>query len=274
MYELQANEYVNAAELFNDLRYCVPVQGIIEGNNPGRVFLDDVDLPRTGFIWTMWGYYYLVGDTGNMKFAEELCDLLIRELIPASRQLGENSPILYPQPTEWEAGLPVILKGKVWQKIYRRVFSFQPSKFDALSWRDQIPEGYRFERIDENLLNNSSIRPMIVKEITTSWNSVEDYLAKEAPGVCLLYKDEIISLCTTVALGKGKAEISIITPEQYRNRGFATIAASAFIEQCLARNLQPNWECFWNHTISCMLAEKLGFEQQFDHPVYFWAEKA
>ncbi|MGC9396922.1 MAG: GNAT family N-acetyltransferase, partial [Anaerolineae bacterium] len=45
--------------------------------------------------------------------------------------------------------------------------------------------------------------------------------------------NEIVSRCHTVTVGGGEAEINIETAEAYRRQGFATLAACAFIEQCL-----------------------------------------
>jgi len=81
-----------------------------------------------------------------------------------------------------------------------------------------------------------------------------------------------VSLCLACFAALGKLEISINTAEAYRRRGLATLTAAAFIEECLERGLQPNWECWWTNTPSTALAEKLGFEQGVDHAVYYWEE--
>ena len=65
-----------------------------------------------------------------------------------------------------------------------------------------------------------------------------------------------------------RCEIDIHTKEKYRRRGLAHYAASAFIEECLARGLRPNWECWWDNEPSVSLAKKLGFEPISDHPVF------
>jgi len=47
----------------------------------------------------------------------------------------------------------------------------------------------------------------------------------------------------------------------YRRQGFAFLTCAAFIEYCLAHDLEPNWGC-WDHTPGSRdLAGKLGFEE-------------
>ena len=53
--------------------------------------------------------------------------------------------------------------------------------------------------------------------------------------------------------------IGIDTLQQYRRKGYASLACAAFIENHLRRGLMPVWECGINNTASRNLAEKLGF---------------
>ena len=272
MHELAKSDFLKAVPVFEGMKHCVPAHAILEGNNPGRVFVDDEHNPGTACIWTTWGYLYLAGSVQNDKFNRKLSELLVDELLPALVKLGEVAPILYPFPELWENKLSEILQDRMPKKIYRRIFSFPVGEYTWLNWREQIPNGYRIERIDEHLLDIPETGAKVLKEISAFWESVDQYL-KDAPGVCLLYDNELISMCMTQSISSSRAEVSINTSEAYRGRGFASITASAFIEQCLARNLSPNWECFWDHAISCHLAEKLGFKKFFDFPVYYWLEQ-
>lgn len=88
----------------------------------------------------------------------------------------------------------------------------------------------------------------------------------------LLDDNEIVSVCMSVFASQERMEIDVHTAENYRRRGFAALTAAAFIEACLQRGKQPNWECFWDNQPSVALAGELGFCALPDFPVYYWQE--
>lgn len=92
------------------------------------------------------------------------------------------------------------------------------------------------------------------------------------PGFCLHYGDDVAAECSAVFVAGGEAEITIQTAEAYRRRGIGTLVASAFIRQCLVQGLEPVWGCFPENTPSLALARKLGFEDDWQHPICFWEE--
>ena len=65
LHELKSNEFERARSLFQGFDYSLSIHAAIEGNNPGRVFVDDVYHPRTALALTVEGYL-LVGDDGNL----------------------------------------------------------------------------------------------------------------------------------------------------------------------------------------------------------------
>ena len=80
--------------------------------------------------------------------------------------------------------------------------------------------------------------------------------------------DKVVSNCQTTAVGDRRAEIGIGTEEAYRRLGLATLAGCAFLEHCLASNLRPEWQCYYN-VASEMLAQKLGFTNKRERQVAY-----
>lgn len=107
--------------------------------------------------------------------------------------------------------------------------------------------------------------------VQASWASMDNFLSNGL-GLALLDGDEIASACLSVFASRERLEIDVHTDEKYQRRGFARLTASAFIEACLKRGQQPNWECFWENDASTKLAGRLGFSAEPDYPVYFWEE--
>jgi RimJ/RimL family protein N-acetyltransferase len=255
--ELQPAEFSRVLPLMQSIRHGVPPKAVIAGNCPGRIFADDAEHPAAAFVWTRFGYFYLVGDAGRVDFIHALRDLLRDTLIPDSVRLGERGFILYPFEEAWGAQVRTLLEGRAPFKIFRRTFDFHPDRFAALpDWRARIPDGFTLRRIDADLIAQVGGVPF---PVDVFWNSMEDFLARGF-GFCLLRGSEVVSTCFAPFVVDGMAEVDIHTAEAYRGRGFAALTASAFVEHTLAGGLRPNWECFWDNTPSYRLAEKLGFE--------------
>ncbi|MBN1934015.1 MAG: GNAT family N-acetyltransferase [Anaerolineae bacterium] len=268
MIELDAAQFNLAQPIFSRLDFCVPLQAILEGSAPGRVFVDRATAPTVAFVWTRWGYYYLCGNPHNATFVAALAQRLADELLPASITGGESEPILYPDGEGWKAYLETLFKGRQTFEIYRRVHAFDRAAFNRLpDWRARIPAGFDIKRIDRALLAQTGDQ----FDIEQTWNSVDDF-GEKGIGFAVWSGDRLASVCMSAFVGADRAEIGVHTDEAYRRRGLAQLAAQAFIEACLQQGLTPNWECFWDNEPSVALAQKLGFVMQFDHPIYVVVE--
>ncbi|RPH61055.1 MAG: GNAT family N-acetyltransferase, partial [Chloroflexi bacterium] len=182
----------------------------------------------------------------------------------ASQATGETGFILIPSQAGWKEHLPALLPGREVIEIYRRPFAFDPAQFAAQgNWRERLPQGFRLQTVDATLAGKVGV--------LSSWASIDNFLANGL-GLALLDGDEIASVCISVFASRERLEIDVHTDEKYQRRGFAMLTASAFLEECLRRGRQPNWECFWENEASTALAGKLAFSAEPDYPVYYWDE--
>ncbi len=276
MHELNPSEFYRALAVFqgDDPRSSrgLPPFAVLEGRSPGRVFVDDPHDPATAFIWSRWGYFYLAGEARHDEFNRALHERLCGELLPQSVALGERWPVLYPFSEAWGEKIGLFLGDRAYQKLYRRSYTLNLAAFSLhRAWRKKVLPGFCMRRVDQELLAQTGDE--IAGPIQATWISLGAFLS-QGLGYCLLHGERVVSLCLACFAARGKLEISINTAEEYRRQGLATLTAAAFIEECLERGLQPNWECWWTNTPSTALAEKLGFEQGVDHPVYYWEEGA
>lgn len=259
MLELAPPEYTLALPLFANFPQHVLPQAICQGHNPGRVFVDQQDAPRTALIGTTVGYFLLAGESAPEQLPS-LHQILHESLLPAAQAAGETGFILLPADESWKPHLPTLLPGCEVLEIYRRPFAFDAAQF-AKHAPIQIPDGFQLLPVDAGLAERVGI--------LGSWATVEDFLA-HGLGVALVAGEEIASVCTSVFASRTRVELDIHTAEKYQRRGFATLTARAFIAACLERGLHPNWECFWENAPSIALAERVGFRALPDYPVYYW----
>jgi GNAT superfamily N-acetyltransferase len=264
MIELAAYEYECILSFLEGIQQEVLPFAICEGINPGRVFVDQRGNPHSALIWSPVGYYFLAGEPSRACDLAAISQVLVNDFVPASQASGETGFILITSSQEWKDYLPRILPGRQVIEIYRRPHSFDLAQFTAQGdWRRRIPWGFHLEPLDEALAKQVGI--------LASWASVEDFLTNGL-GFALLEGSEIASVCSSVFSSRQRMEIDVHTAEKYQRRGFAHLVTATFIEACLQRGKQPNWECFWDNDPSTAMAGKLGFVAKPDYPVYFWEE--
>ena len=54
--ELNPDQFERVHPLFHGFDYSLSIQAAIDGNNLGRIFVDDIDQPQTAFALTVEGY--------------------------------------------------------------------------------------------------------------------------------------------------------------------------------------------------------------------------
>ncbi|MCP5101388.1 MAG: GNAT family N-acetyltransferase [Chloroflexi bacterium] len=259
MQELNSNQFHLVTSLFNNIDHNIAVvYSVIEGNSPGRVFVDRIDTPTTAYVIFTGAFHYIGGDVNNDTFNRAMISYIFEQFLPGEE---EQEIILFAFSDAWREKLDILLQAHGAITIERKVFNFNPTKFQAhANWREQVPDGFNIKQIDANLAQKHAEFKPVVDANTKRF------------GVCILKGDEIAAVCTAVCVGGGEAEIDIHTEEKYQRRGLATIAACAFIEETLSRNLTPNWACWPEREASYALALKLGFVEKTDAPVHLWAD--
>ncbi len=136
-------------------------------------------------------------------------------------------------------------------------------------WQARLPAGLRTAPLTVDLLRaHTELR----ETAELFYGSIDAFL-RHGFGVCVLEGDALACVCRSVFTGAGEVEIDIHTEPAYRGRGLAFLAASAFIEDCLARGLRPVWGCWPENTPSLSLARRLGFTAEPDQPVCLWVDE-
>lgn len=244
MIELKPSEVARVAPLFAHIEHSVPIVfSVLEGSAAGRVFVDRAEHPQSAFVAVAGAFSYVAGDAGEDAFGRELVALLFDRLLPSQE---EQELVLFAFSDAWHAKLDQLLAPKGAIRIHRKTFAWDVHRAPAWRlWRDRMPAGCWME---------------------------STALATGDPrfGVRLMKDGEVVGECTSVFVGRGEAEIDIHTEESHRKLGLGTLMASAFLEECLSRNLRPNWTCWPEREGSIALAKKLGFVETADVPAHLW----
>ncbi len=243
----------------------------MEGHNPGRIFVDNVDNPCTALALTVGGYF-LAGDDNNQETNEALRSFLAEQIFTGQVHLKSSTfMFLTLHPVAWEAKLPELIPTHDMIKRTRYHYVCSRVRFD---WRSNIPEGYTVRRVDRALLDDSRIvfsNPMNTwMSIDEQWGTVENFLEK-GTSFCVLRGQKVVSWCTPDCVAGRQIEIGIITHPEHRLQGLAAVSVAATAEYCLSHGFSAvGWHCNAPNIGSWKTAEKVGFDRNLEYTEYFY----
>lgn len=267
IYELKKEEFCKVNPLLKGDLINLEVKAVVEGFNPGWVFVDNVEDPKTTMVWSrgIEGFYF-VGDENNPEFNNYINDYIVSEIYPRAKKLGLSSFEFSGTSEEWDKTLREIFEKRdieiSKQYVYKHK-NLQDTSFDNIS----LEEGYSVRKVDEELLNNSYNLEYVKEAIYEWWDSFEGFI-KYGVGYCILHENKAVCSCVTSFMIDNSMESHIKTKEEYRKKGLATIAVGEFLKYCKANGYEPYWECMEKNYGSRALAEKFGYSKQFEYYLY------
>ena len=265
LYELKLDEFYKVKPLFLKLNNRTAIFSVIEGNTKGRIFVDNTANPQCAFFWNDFRYSYLSADPSNKTFQNDLFILLTETLIPEAKVSHDPTLVIYPCQTVWNNILKEALSNFKIKDLTRIIYKFT-GIIDKPEHKN--PKHFQLRKINLRLLDE--IKKGVPEIIDMFYTSREAFLSKGL-GFAMIdtLHNKIISSCLSVFIGNNKAEIDISTDKEFRQQGFATIVAKAFLTECNKRNIEPIWECWSKNKSSIQVAESIGFQNVEDYPVLF-----
>lgn len=261
--ELSKDKYYKIDNLFKSDRFP-EATSVIKKNNPGWVFVDDIDSPKSALIFCMgMGGFYLLGDHTNIQFKNELLSFM-EGIYSSLNSIGIN----------W---IEISGVTEEWNKIIEEVFSKKDLGKDkqlVYKTKNEIPisedsmENIRLVNKDTFNLEIANIN-FLKKEIEQFWGSIENFLNK---GICTYYQigNEIVSICYSGLVKDNIHTIGIETLENHRRKGYGYKVAKMFLKECKIKNIEPHWDCSEDNEGSKYMAEKLSFQKEYDYTCYWY----
>lgn len=216
----------------------------------GHATVDDPESP-TAYCIAIGPFWYFAGDANG----------------PGGRALLEGFPphnLLMPSPPDWIAAAQEVFGDKL-VSFPRYSFSAERlSEAHLIQLLDQSPHRDHVVRADATLLS----RPDNFVE-TEDFDSPADFLARGI-GYTMLEEDKLVGAAYSSLVCSRGIEVSLFIDERYRRRGMAMAVSANLILECLRRGLRPNWDAA--NTVSCTLAEKLGYTPVGTYDAYYYPE--
>ncbi|MBS4538780.1 GNAT family N-acetyltransferase [Clostridium sp. D2Q-11] len=218
IYELRKEEFSKVMPLLRGDFINLEIKAVVEGYNPGWVFVDDIENPQTSMVWSrgIEGFYF-VGDENNPKFNDYINNFIDKEIYPRAKELGLNSFEFSGTSKEWDNTLRSIFENRnieISKQFVYKHKNLQDTIFDHIP----LEEGYNLRKVDEDLLNNNKYDLEYVKEaIYEWWDSIEDFI-KYGVGYCILHNNTAVCSCVTSFMIEDSMESHIKTKEEHRKK--------------------------------------------------------
>jgi RimJ/RimL family protein N-acetyltransferase len=264
LHELRRAEYERARPLFEPLRYHLASAAVLDGNSPGRVFVDDPAQPRTAFMLSPEGCC-LAGDPDNRAFGDSINHDIVSE-----RALGDDVRVLFlvVHPERWRERLPGLLDPYPSLAMKRRHYVCRTLRYD---WRAHLPAGCTVRRIDRELLESPRLHmPGHVTDwMENNWGSIDRFL-QGGFGFVTVRAGEVALWSLSDCVSGDRCEIGIRTMPAHRRCGLATVTASAVVEYALSCGFtMVGWHCPADNIGSIRTAKKAGFRRERDYSAYY-----
>jgi RimJ/RimL family protein N-acetyltransferase len=224
IYELNENEYYKVRPLIKgiqDMNICL--NGIIDGNNQGKIWVDNLDEPKVAIVWAIGCTYFIIGDIENEGFNNSLDSYITNVIGPdCLNTYGGTHFVVTLHEDKWEDKLDNIFNHRNPYKQYEYCYIFNENMYKELTKvQDNLPYGYTVKRIEKDIISN----------------------------------------CFSGYVSGNLCEIVIRTYEEENERkGFGTFVARTFIDYCISNRIIPHWSTTEDNIGSTSIAEKCGFE--------------
>jgi len=223
---------------------------VLEGNMPGRIFVDDPTNP----IWvvlqeTVYGTIY---PSGALPFP------VLAELIP---RLRHDSEVLFglclddPRTSDLLSLHPEY-DGRV-------LDFFDRSAGQGLdAYLTPIPDGCEIHPVDTELY----------KRLADYDPRTADYALEKGLGVCLMRGENILCEAFAGYLARDILEMGVTTHKPYEGRGYGTLTCAHLVQACEARGFQTYWNCNTQNIASMKIARKLGYRIEKEYRLLYWSK--
>lgn len=259
--------YERTRELFKGFDYQVVVRAVIDKTSPGKIWVNDVKTPESGFMSTTEGWF-LAGNPKNNKFNQGLREL-VHEMILKGNYYSPVNP-------EFLSELFFHIDSEKWISEFNYIFDIRPplpsrrihftcSKV-TLDWKNKLSKDYTLLPVNPML----DMKRLEIPEDIRQWigNSLENQ-KKRGFGKCLVHGKKVVVWISADCSGDDECEIGIITTKDYRKKGLGLLTAAVAVDDCLSNGYSlVGWHCDYGNEGSIRVARKVGFRKERDYVHY------
>lgn len=268
IYELNPSQFKSISHLLEGERINLEIKAVVEGYNPGWVFVDNVMEPNTAMVWSQGikGFYFL-GEAESNEFNSSLITYIKYIIAPRARKQNINAFEFSGTSALWDKKLEQIFKNLDLsiskQFVYRR-----PVELDLDEAVISLDADYSIEKVDKALLSKKDLNLELVEQSVREWWGNVGNFGKHGIGFCIVHNKEAICSCVASSFDGHEVQSHIVTRDDFRKKGLATVAVAEFVREGKSRSLELYWDCMEKNAGSRALAEKLGYVKSYEYNLY------
>ena len=246
-------------------------RSVIEQHVSGRVYVDNINHPKSYYIAHPYGMSLLFGSWENQKFNSAFYGYALNH-----NQGRDRYEWMQASPDTWHEILADLFKDLLVKssentqqvesnviEVNTRVnFKFNPEKY-AVFKEKKDSKGVWIVPTSREIF--SQMQGSVVP--SNFWDNAEDF-CEHGIGFSLFYNDRLATTAFSSFIHENYLELGLETIKEYRGKGFAKHTCAALIDYCLENNYEPIWSCSQENIGSYNLAIRLGFEPTIRLPYY------
>ncbi|XXM74662.1 GNAT family N-acetyltransferase [Lysinibacillus sphaericus] len=263
--ELEKSEFYKCKELLCE-EGLLEAKAVIEGEHPGRLFVDDVSAPESGVIWlgSNNGFIFL-GREDNETFNVELNDFFNTVIKTDYEKAGFTAFEAIGYHSKWNKTIKKVFDDNL-IGYNQRVYKLQKEQYSGQN-EPVIQPGYELIKITWDTFNSSYKNiEFLQSKIWEFWSSIERFL-NDGIGYVVVHNHEIASVCFSGVVTGDVHGIDIETLPHHQGKKLAQKAAHTFVQDCIENHITPYWDCMEINKPSVSVAENIGFENTYR---YIW----
>lgn len=240
---LAPEDYTLALPFFADFHINEPIlYSILEQKNPGKVLTDNRRNPSFVLIYSPGSYTFLAGS---------LDQLALQAVASYLKTLPRISLVC---PLGWEHR--AFFEAAGFTAVERIQFRRSDEPLPLDSWKESLAAHYSIEKIDHKNFDLCTWRSFML----SLYGNKEQFYGTDK-GFCIVDEGRVISESFALT-GGGKAEIAVVTNENYRGQNLGTIVSAVMLKYCYQHGIEPLWSCDACNPASISIAKKLGFKEE------------
>jgi GNAT superfamily N-acetyltransferase len=214
--------------------------GILEGRLPGRAVADDPANPRVAAVQGLEAIAFISRTDSQAAFDATLAELR-RDAVVGLVWSETPTSSITPEPP-----------ARTMERLGFDPIDASSPRFEGL--RAALPDGATVRPIDADLLDRCEWRDLV----EAAHGSRDGFLAN-AFGLCLMRGDDILAEAYAPFIGRGVAEVGVVTAEAHRGQGLAAVAIAWLMVPVAEHGLAAYWSCDTTNEASIRVARKVGF---------------
>ena len=224
---------------------------VLGGGNVGRIFVDNLDLPRMGVVWEQDDGCLYLGGVRDWQVVQQMVEML-RQQGTVALGFRDGDPSVDFFPPNPEAGAACV-------ELDRPAFATDLSPYLCL------PAGYEVGRMSRDLIEKSPH----LDAVLFRYGSIDTFL-ETGLAICILHGDEYVCHAEADMDVEGVREIGIFTEPGYWGQGIGTIAVAHLLKWCDELGCSTYWDCVKLNIRSLKIARKLGFVNERSYKLLAW----